>query len=122
MTETVEALEQRLLGIDAAIEALQGRIAPLQKEIVPLQRDLSALQEDAASVRARLSTARKAPRVSDHAVIRYLERKYGFDFEDVREEILTPKMIDAINSGANAFKVNNAKFIVKDKTVVTCHG
>ena len=26
------------------------------------------------------------PRVSDHAVVRYLERKYNFSFEDIREE------------------------------------
>ena len=122
MAKSVEKLERELLQTDAAIEAVLKLIRPLQQELEPLQRELSALQVDASKTRNELAAARKAPRVSDHAVIRYLERKYGFGFEDVRSEILTPKIIDAINSGANGFKVNGAKFIVKDKTVVTCHG
>lgn len=122
MSETVEKLEQELLAVDAEIAGIQTKITPLQQQITPLQRRLADAQQWASDVRNKLAVARQAPRVSDHAVIRYLERKYGFSFDDIREEIMTPTTIAAINAGANAVKVNSSKFVVKDKTIVTCHG
>ncbi len=58
-------------------------------------------------------------RLSDHALIRYLERVWGIDMDTVREEILTPPVVDAIRAGASSVRVNGAMLIVENKCVVT---
>lgn len=61
----------------------------------------------------------KQPHVSDHAVLRYLERHYNFDVEGIRKEILTPERIASIKAGATSISVNNIKFIIDNNTVIT---
>lgn len=60
-----------------------------------------------------------APRVSDHAVLRYLERASGMDFAAVRHKLLTPNVVAAMKAGARAVKVDGGRLIIKDDTVVT---
>lgn len=45
---------------------------------------------------------RRHPVVTDHAVVRWLERSLGYDIEAVRQAILTPERIQAIRCGATA--------------------
>lgn len=42
----------------------------------------------------------RQPRVTDHAVLRWMERYMGFDIEAVRASILTPERCEAIECGA----------------------
>lgn len=58
-------------------------------------------------------------RISDHAVIRYLERHYGFDFEAVRREMDTPALQLAGEMGAEALKWNGGRLIIRDQCAVT---
>lgn len=57
--------------------------------------------------------------ISDHAVIRYLERCYGFDFEEVRDEIVTPAVRAAGNMGAACVKVAAGTFKITGRTITT---
>lgn len=57
--------------------------------------------------------------ISDHAVVRYMERKYGADFDIVRQEMYCPDLQTAIAQGARSFTRDGVKFILYDKKVVT---
>ncbi len=59
------------------------------------------------------------PSVSDHAVLRYMERKYGFDVAAIRAEILTPERREAIRCGAKSITVEGMRFVVRDGTITT---
>lgn len=61
----------------------------------------------------------KKPRVSDHAVLRFLERAQGFDVDAIRAQMLTPTVVSAINAGACAVQVGGIRMMVKDKTITT---
>lgn len=58
-------------------------------------------------------------RVSDHALLRYIERVNGIDFDDARRSILTPTVVEAIRAGAKRVRVDGMVYIIKDKTIVT---
>lgn len=45
-------------------------------------------------------TPARHPKVTDHAVLRWMERHLLIDVEAVRASILTPERIDAIRCGA----------------------
>lgn len=57
--------------------------------------------------------------LTDHAIVRYLERAKGFNIAKIRQEMLTPTTIEAIEAGAVTVKISGVDFIVKDKTIVT---
>jgi hypothetical protein len=49
------------------------------------------------------------PRVSEHALLRYLERVYGLDVEALRREILTPEICGQIAAGAVTVTIRGHK-------------
>jgi hypothetical protein len=48
--------------------------------------------------------------VSDHAVVRYLERFQGYDFNPVRAEILSPVVRAAIAQGITLLRHNGIEY------------
>ena len=60
--------------------------------------------------------------VSDHAIIRYLERVGGFDINQLRQQIGI-RVSDAAKSGASAVLVDGFEFVIRrdesGKLVVT---
>lgn len=58
--------------------------------------------------------------VSDHALLRWLERSKGFDIAGLRAEMASaPEVIRAIKSGARAVGVAGSTFILEGRTVTT---
>lgn len=104
--------KERLASIDAEVEAAKERVRTEQ-------RKLSELLLERERVLVEVAKEAAEPRVSDHAVIRYLERKHGFDFDGVRAEILTPDRVAAIRAGATSIRHDGIKFVVKDGVIVT---
>lgn len=46
----------------------------------------------------------RVPHISDHALLRWLERYLELDVEALRQTILTPERAEAIRAGASAIK------------------
>lgn len=63
----------------------------------------------------------KRVQVSDHALIRYMERVYDLDFEKVREEMLPIEVqIAALTCGDGRYPIgDNFIAVIKANTVVT---
>jgi hypothetical protein len=59
------------------------------------------------------------PRLSDHALVRFMERAWEIDFEPIRQAILTPVRIDAIASGARRIHLPEERVtLIIDRGVV----
>ena len=56
-------------------------------------------------------TAQTTVYVSDHAVLRYIQRHYGVDVEKVRRQI-EAKALPAAQMGAAVFGFENLKFVL----------
>lgn len=62
------------------------------------------------------------PTISDHAVLRYLERGYGLDVEAMKRKMQTPALEVAHDFGADTLITSNgARLIIHGDTVVTVH-
>lgn len=57
--------------------------------------------------------------VSDHAVVRYLERVVGFDVEALRRRILTPTVEAAIRSGVTRIRTADGVIVVRQGLVTS---
>jgi len=105
------------------------RIAEKEKELKALEREekdtkdiVSGLQQRLSTIARKINDLRNALRdmkpknlqVSDHVVLRYLERNHGINVDGVRKEI--KEMLE----GAEHFgDLKVGGFIVKGNTVVT---
>ena len=57
--------------------------------------------------------------VTDHAVIRYLERVKGIDIERIRKEIETPTVRAALRIGASGVRSKGVQYVIKGGKIVT---
>ncbi|MAO03602.1 MAG: hypothetical protein ABGX08_02710 [Citromicrobium sp.] len=129
MSDKVKELERQIEDLRLRIQALDEDIAPLKKQFSNLESRRARLANDLGKKKSALKQAQQhaeqagaKPTVSDHAVIRFLERKYGFCFDDIRQELLTPAVIAAMNAGADGVKTGDGTLKIKGRTVVTFIG
>ncbi|WP_293875533.1 MULTISPECIES: hypothetical protein [unclassified Sphingomonas] len=58
--------------------------------------------------------------ISDHAVLRFIERVYGVDIEKVRAEMNTPALASAVEFGARCLIGRHGeRLVIRDGIVVT---
>lgn len=112
VTQTLQSLNEEIHRLEARRISLIAEIRPLSQEVTKTENRLRELSQ-------KIKEMSKEPRVSDHAVIRFLERKYGISFEDIRSEILTENIKQAIRLGATSVKIDGMQFVVKDRCIVT---
>ncbi len=115
----------------AELKALQVQITKAEAEHASLQQE----QRDASIAADRASKKLKAlkqkladhtqssavPIVSEHALLRYIERIHGIDIEEVRKRILTPTTIQAarvVKSGAFPLECGG-RAVIKNNTIVS---
>lgn len=120
--KTIEQFNERMVEIEQALALLNANAAPLRKELGEIDRQRAILNREKDELKSQIQALKKAPRVSDHAVLRFLERKHGFDFEAVRKSLLTPAVVQAMNVGAEGVRIEGGTLKISDKCVTTFIG
>lgn len=97
------------------LKQLQRERASLETRRAELQREATILDLQLRDVDAKLARATPSLRVSEHALLRYLERRFDLALDALRDGILS-KVIDLdgkypLGDGLRA--------VVRNKTVVT---
>jgi len=115
--------EQPLKFLQVRITQLKTKLNGLLVTKKDLDKDISTttrqLQNSEQELR-KLQNESVEPIVSEHAIIRYLERVQKIDIEQIKKEILTDKikaLIDALRSGR--FSEKNFIVQVKNRVVTT---
>lgn len=60
--------------------------------------------------------------VSDHAVLRYMQRVHGVDIDEIRRSIaasIDDKVVTFADGSAFKYKTSECTFVVRDNTVTT---
>lgn len=61
---------------------------------------------------------KKTPKVSDHAVLRYLERKYNLNVKDIKQEMLTKEVRQAIKVGATRVFIDGVQYCIAENGTI----
>ena len=107
------------------VEAIHGRISEHQREMTALQGEVAQMEATRRSLLAeveRRSRPAEDIRITDHALLRYVERVFGIDVDAVRREILTDGVARCIELGASTITVKGIQFRVRDRSIVTVIG
>ena len=111
--------------LKSKIETIHGRISEHQREMTALQGEVAQMEATRRSLLAeveRRSRPTEDVRITDHALLRYVERVFGIDVDTVRREILTDGVARCIELGASTITVKGIQFRVKDRSIVTVIG
>ncbi len=111
--------ELRLKQLNGLIKEQENWIADQHKRIGFVKEQLESYKQQQSTLTASLNKIAPEPVVSDHAILRYLERKFKFDVNGIRNEILTDERKGAIKAGAIKIKVDGIDFVVKNGVIVT---
>jgi hypothetical protein len=61
-------------------------------------------------------------RITDHAVLRYLEAKYGLNLDKLEKEIMCEDLRTHLDAYAKTFKRGDLEFKIRDGKVTTVFG
>lgn len=127
MQATRNELHAERSDLEVKLGKVEAEVAGIKAEMAAR---LSGFEGEAQKIRARLGQvageiARReaadsmVPTISDHALLRYIERVCGVDIEAMKAELLTDTVVLAIKSGATAVKSPDGTMVIKGSTVVT---
>ena len=111
--------------LKSKIETIHGRISEHQREMTALQGEVAQMEATRRFLLSeveRRSRPTEDVRITDHALLRYVERVFKIDVDALRRQILTDGVAKGIEHGASTITVNGAQFRVKDRSIVTVIG
>jgi hypothetical protein len=111
--------------LKSKIETIHGRISEHQREMTALQGEVAQMEATRRSLLAELerrSRPTEDVRITDHALLRYVERVFKIDVDALKRQILTDGVTKGIENGASTITVNGIQFRVKDRSIVTVIG
>lgn len=105
--------------IDVEIDNIENQINKLRDEKRNIEKHIEFLLNDIKNKKQLNENIKNKNFITDHAIVRFLERKGFINIKKLKEELLTPGLIQAIVSGANSYKEDNFEFIIKQGKVIT---
>lgn len=95
-----------------------------QENIKNIESQLKHHESESARLYYKLRKMRRSTelKVSDHALVRYLERVTGIDFEKIKEEVITPELVELyrkLGDGELPNGVANTRCVIQNGVIVT---
>ena len=111
-----------LKGLQVRLEKARGTLTSAKAALADAQRKVNDAQKDVANLEEQVKGfTESAPVVTEHALLRYVERVMGIDLEAARSDILNPSRMAVIKAmGSGKLEMPNGnKLVFKNRAVVT---
>ncbi len=115
---TIKEMTTHLKRHESEVEVIKMEIDNKLKELDLKKGIIADIKNKIKNYEA---SAKLNPKVSEHALLRYLERVKGIDIKTCEQEILNKKVLEMIETlgGNGSFPNENFKLVMKDNVVVT---
>jgi translation initiation factor 2B subunit (eIF-2B alpha/beta/delta family) len=112
----IKQLQSQLNILISDAEVLKIEVSSKQREYNQKLQAINKLQEVIDSLNNNSNI-----KISEHAIIRYMERVKGLDISEIEKEILTEEVLVLIEKlgGSGKYPVKDFQIVMKDYTVTT---
>lgn len=114
---------RKIKGLKSQLKIMEGDAEALKIEMANKQREYNAKRNKIKALKEQIKIFEndRNIKVSEHAILRYLERVKGVSISDVEKEILTEEVIKMVEQlgGTGGYPNNGFKVLMKDFTVTT---
>ena len=114
---------QEIKGLESQLKILSGRAKAKKEEFISAQKEYNQMVNSEKQLKDKIEALQKPKelRVTEHAILRYLERVNKIDLKEIEKAILTPELIEMTEVlGKNGkFPINNFSIVIRDGSVVT---
>lgn len=115
--------EQEVKGLESQLKVLIGKREAKKTEVARIQREYQEIIKSEKNLAEKISTIKenKGITVTEHAILRYLERVKGVDLKEVEDEILTESLRTNVSvlGGNGKYPLVGCRAVLKNGTVVT---
>lgn len=115
--------EQEIKGLESQLKILQGKKEAKKNEVSSAQKEYSNLLKSEQQLADKISALKedKGITISEHAILRYLERVKGIDLKTVEDEILTEELKSTVSilGGNGKYPIEGCRAVLKNNTIVT---
>ena len=112
-----------LKGLQSRLAKKEAELTSLKEEKIDINTKVNVCSREMHSLKERIGKIGKQKNiiVSEHAILRYIERVCGLDIEQYRSDILSVSLINSVEALGNGKHPNPKGFtaVVKDNVVVT---
>lgn len=124
LSEQLEEVIERRKKIVSEEEAIRAQIEVLRRarlhainndEVLPVSEACAAM----ADLTQPGPKTIRIPAISDHAMVRYLERHYDFDFQQLKASLLTGPVRLACEMGAQSVKAHGGRWTIRNGVITT---
>ena len=119
--------------MSSLVEDIKKEISKQEKELTKYRHDKEMYSElinqlnnkimkgseKLGCLKQKLDTFENNKFISDHALLRYLERSKILNIEEMKSALLTPEVINALFIGAEKVHINGYEFRIKNGRIIT---
>ena len=113
----------KLKQLETLLNKTQNDYDVLNTKIANDQRVLASKKKAIENIKSQIQaiSANKEITISEHALLRYLERVSKVDTEAVKKDIITPELIKMVETlgGNGKYPVGNITLVMRDYVVTT---
>lgn len=113
----------KLKQLETLLNKTQNDFDVLNTKIANDQRVLASKKKAIENIKSQIQaiSANKEITISEHALLRYLERVSKVDTESVKKSIITPELIKMVETlgGNGKYPVGNITLVMRDYVVTT---
>jgi hypothetical protein len=101
---------------------IEEKLKVIGNEIGERIKQKKFLEKEHGKISNKINDILTTVSVTDHAVLRYIERVLGYDIEEIKKKILPEEIIPAIKQLTNCdYPLDGFKIIVRSNKVVTVY-
>ena len=115
---------RKIKRLKSQLKEMEGDADALKIEVANKQREYSFKMNAIKDIKSKIDDLEKKDnkiKVSEHAILRYLERVKGVDISEIEKEILSDDVVELVDKlgGSGGYPNKNFKVLMKDYTVTT---
>lgn len=114
-----------LKQLQSQLSTLEGKRNVLKNQVENIQQELSLANSQMQKIKNEINRLQmfeiKEINISEHAILRYIERVLMIDIEQIKSNVITDelKKLVSVLGGSGSYPVKDFKVVMVNKTITT---